>query len=267
MTGTAGAGLPAAELQDETVAAWELHIAATKQRIAAEFDDGERFLVLDFHEEAAKLRREVLAGRVVIERLEMLDDRGERIKVPGGAINHWLGAILVPNATLNDVLDGLQYDIPPHELQEDVLESRVLARDGDTLEFYTKVKVEAPLASAQFNTEHTVEYVRPGGDRAWSRIEATRMAELDEPGSLNERERPIGNDSGFLWRMKLYWRYVQVDGGVLVEVEQLTLSRSIPALARWVLSPIINGAPRAALSDTLEAIVKHLGTGVPADVQ
>ena len=32
--------------------------------------------------------------------------------------------------------------------------------------------------------------------------------------------------------MKLYWRYLQVDGGVLVEVEQLTLSRSIPALAR-----------------------------------
>ncbi len=63
------------------------------------------------------------------------------------------------------------------------------------------------------------------------------------------------------------WRYVQVDSGVLVEVEQLTLSRSIPALARWVLAPMINGAPRAALSDTLEAIVKHLGKGVPADVQ
>ena len=197
-TGAVGAGLLAAELHDETVAAWDLYIAAAEKRIAAEFDDGERFLVLDFHEEAAKLRSEVLAGRVVIERLETLDERGERIKVPGGAINHWLGAILVPNATLNDVLDGLQFDIPPHELQEDVLESRVLARDGDTLELYTKVQVDAPLASAQFNIEQTVEYVRPGGDRAWSRIEATRIAELDEPGSPNEREKPIGNDSGFL---------------------------------------------------------------------
>ena len=59
-----------------------------------------------------------------------------------------------------------------------------------------RVKLEAPLASAQFNIEQTVEYVRPGGDRAWSRIEATRIAELDDPGSPNEREKPIGNDSG-----------------------------------------------------------------------
>ena len=266
-TGAAGAGLLAAELHDETVAAWQLYLAATEQRIAAEFDDGERFLALDFHEEAAKLRREALAGRVVVERLRTLDEQGERFKVPKGAINHWLGSILVPNATLNDVLDGLQYDIPPHELHEDVLESRVLSRDGDTFELYVKVKLETPLTSAQLNIEQTVEYVRPGGDRAWRRIEATRIAELDEPGSPNEREKPIGNDSGYVWRMNLYWRYVQVDGGVLVECEQLTLSRSIPAIARWVLAPIINGAPRSALSDTLEAVAKHLGTGVPADGQ
>ena len=84
VTGTAGAGLLAAELQDETVAAWELYIAATEQRIAAEFDDGERFLVLDLHEEAAKLRRAVLAGRVVIERLETLERAGRVDQGAGG---------------------------------------------------------------------------------------------------------------------------------------------------------------------------------------
>ena len=200
-TSTAGAGLLAAELHDETVAAWQRYIAATEQRVAAELADGERFLLLDFREDAARLRREVLASGVVVERLHTLDEQGERFKVPKGTIQHWLGAILVPNATLNDVLDGLQYDIPPHELQDDVLESRVLARDGDTFELYVKVQLDAPMASAQFNIEQTVEYVRPGGDRARSRIEATRIAELDNPGSPNEREKPIGNDSGFLWRM------------------------------------------------------------------
>ncbi len=263
--GAAGAVLLAATLHAETVAAWDLYLAATEKRIAAELEDGERFLVVDFHEEAAKLRREALAGRVVVERLRALDEQGERFKVPKGSIQHWVGVILVPNASLNDVLDGLQYDIPPHELQEDVLESRVLERDGDTFELYVKVKIEAPLAKAQYNIEQTVEYVRPGGDRAWSRIEATRIAEIDDPGSSKEREKPIGNDSGFLWRMNLYWRYVQVDSGVLVECEQMTLSRSIPFFARLVLSPIINGAPRSALSDTLEAVAKHLGTAVPAE--
>ena len=263
--GTAGATLLAAELHEETVAAWDRYIAATEQRVAAELDDGERFLVLDFHEDGARFRREVLAGRAVVERLHTLDERGERFDVPKGTIQHWMGAILVPNAALNDVLDGLQYDVPPHELQEEtVLESRVLSRDGDKLDLYTRVLLDAPMTSAQFNMEQQVEYVRLGDGRAWSRVEATRIAELEDPGSANEREKPLGNDSGFLWRLKLWWRYVQVDGGVLIECEQVTLSRGIPRLARWFLGPIINGAPRSAMEDTLQALVRQFGSPAPA---
>ena len=262
--GCAGAGVLAAELQEQTVAAWERYLAATQQRVAAELDDGERFLAVDFHEDGARFRREALAGDVVIEGMRTHDERGERIRVPKGSINHLVGLILVPNAALKDMLDGL-HDIPPHELQEDVLDSRVLSRDGDAFELYVRVDLNAPMASAQFNIEQDVEYVRPGGDRAWSRIEATRIAELEEPGTPNEREKPIGNDSGYLWRMNLFWRYEQVDGGVLVECEQLTLSRGIPALARFFLAPIINGAPRDALEKTLRSIAEHLGSPAPTD--
>ncbi len=51
-----------------------------------------------------------------------------------------------------------------------------------------------------------------------------------EPGSIEanglaKREKPEGKDRGFLWRLNSYWRYQQVDGGVLVECESLTLSR------------------------------------------
>ena len=262
--GCAGAGLLAAELQEQTVAAWERYLAATRQRVAAELNDGERFLAVDFHEDGARFRREALAGDVVIEGMRTHDERGERIRVPKGSINHLVGLILVPNAALKDMLDGL-HDIPPHELQEDVLDSRVLSRDGDAFELYVRVDLNAPMASAQFNIEQDVEYVRPGGDRAWSRIEATRIAELEDPGTPDEREKPIGNDSGYLWRMNLFWRYEQVDGGVLVECEQLTLSRGIPALARFFLAPIINGAPRDALEKTLRSIAGHLGAPAPTD--
>ena len=262
--GCAGAGVLAAELQEQTVAAWERYLAATQQRVAAELDDGERFLAVDFHEDGARFRREALAGDVVIEGMRTHDERGERIRVPKGSINHLVGLILVPNAALKDMLDGL-HDIPPHELQEDDLYSRVLSRDGDAFELYVRVDLNAPMASAQFNIEQDVEYVRPEGDRAWSRIEATRIAELEDPGTPDEREKPIGNDSGYLWRMNLFWRYEQVDGGVLVECEQLTLSRGIPALARFFLAPIINGAPRDALEKTLRSIAEHLGSPAPTD--
>ena len=259
----AGASLLAAELHEETIAAWDRYIAATEQRVTAELEDGERFLVLDFHEDGARLRREALAGSLVVERMHSVDERGDRFDVPRGTVQHWLGAVLVPNAELDDVLNGLQYDIPPHELQEDVLESRVLSRDGDKLELYTRVQLDAPMASAEYNLEQMVEYVRLGGGRAWSWIEGTRIAELEDPGSPNEREKPIGNDSGFLWRLKLWWRYEQVDGGVVIECEQVTLSRGIPRLARWFLAPIINGAPRSAMEKTLQAMVDHLRPSAP----
>ena len=259
------AGLAAAELHDETVAVWERYVEGTERRVAAELDDGEHFLVLDFHEEAARLRREVLSGRTVIERLRTLDEQGERFDVPKGAIHHWLGAVLVPDATLNDVLDGLQYDVPPHDMQDDVLESRVLARDGNTSRIFLKVKREVAVVSAQYHMEHAVEYFRPGGARAWSRNVATRIAELDDPGSPNEREKPVGDDRGFLWRMNLYWRYAQVGAGVLVECEALTLSRSVPLLTRWFLSPMINRESRNAVSDTLEAVVRQFGGAELAD--
>ena len=264
-TAAAGTSLLAAELHEETIAAWERYIAATEQRVEAELDDGERFLLMDFHEDGARYRQEVLSGGMVVERLETRDEQGERINVPRGTIQHWLGAVLVPNAELNEVLDGLQYDIPPHELQKDtVLDSRVLSRDGDRLELYTRVLLDAPMASAQFNLNQAVEYVRLGRGRAWSWVEGTRIAELEDPGTPNEREKPIGNDSGYLWRLKLWWRYVQVDGGVLIECEQVTLSRGIPRLARWFLGPIINGAPRSAMEDTLHAFVEHLGSPASA---
>ena len=260
----AGAVLLAAELRQETIVAWDRYIAATEQRVTAELEDGERFLVLDFHEDGARFRREALAGSLIVERMHSVDERGDRFDVPRGTVQHWLGAVLVPNAELDDVLNGLQYDIPPHELQEDVLESRVLSRDGDKLELYTRVQLDAPMTSAEYNLEQMVEYVRLGGGRAWSWIEGTRIAELEDPGSPNEREKPIGNDSGFLWRLRLWWRYEQVDGGVLIECEQITLSRGIPRLARWFLAPIINGAPRSAMEKTLQAMVDHLRRPAPA---
>lgn len=257
----AAAGLAevrAADLTDVTVAAWNRYVAATEQRIERELAAGDRFLVLDFLDDAKRIRREALAGGPVIARMETRDERGERIKVRKGAVHHWRGVILVPNAGLDHVVDSLQYSVPPEELQSDVLESRVIERDGDTSRLFLRVSRKAVL-TLSYNTEHTVVYVRPGGGRAWMRSVATRIAELDDPGSPAEREKPVGRDRGFLWRMNLYWRYQQVDAGVLIECEVLTLSRSIPLLMRWMIGPIVNRETRSALSDTLRSMAARLG--------
>ena len=42
---------------------------------------------------------------------------------------------------------------------------------------------------------------------------------------------PEGDDHGYMWKLNSYWRYKQVDGGVLVEIESLTLSRDLPYMS------------------------------------
>ncbi len=258
------AALHAAELKEETLAAWTRYVEATEYRIAREIGEGDRFLVLDFHDDAGSMRRDVQAGQPVIWRAETVDARGESIDVPKGRIHHWLGAILIPNADVDHVVDGLQYSIPPHELQNDVLESHVLWRDGDELGTFLKLSRKA-VVTMHYNTEHAVEYVRPGGGRAWSRSESTRIAELDDFGSPDEREKPIGNDRGFLWRLNVYWRYEEVAGGVLMECEVVTLSRSIPLLMRWMVAPIVTREAHAALVDMLQSMRTKLDPGLPVD--
>ena len=121
------------------------------------------------------------------------------------------------------------------------------------------------VVTVHYNTEHQVEYRRHGTGRASSRSVATRIAELEDVGSAAEREKPIGRDRGFLWRLNAYWRYQEVAGGVIVECESVTLSRGIPAVVRWMVRPIINRTARSVLSETLGSMARVLPARVASD--
>ena len=73
--------------------------------------------------------------------------------------------------------------------------------------------------------------------------------ELAEAGTPQEREKKVGSDSGFFWRLNAYWRYEAVNGGVLIECESVSLSRSIPTLlgrsSRGAVEGIAQGVARA----------------------
>ena len=186
---------------------------------------------------------------------------GTPIKVPGGAIHHWRGAIFIQGVTLNDVLDGVQSPLRQEDLQEDVLESRVIERTADRMKVFLKLK-RKKFVTVHYNTEHDMRYARHDSARASSRSIATKIAELADVGSPTEREHPIGNDRGFLWRLNSYWRYEEVDGGVIVECESVTLSRSIPSVVRWMVAPMIRSTARESMARTLTSMQTRLVAGV-----
>ncbi len=266
--GVAAAGVPAsaAELHPRTVAAWNDYVASTERRIARELSAGGDFLGQDFDPDAEGVRRAVLDGEVPVARMRSRGPGGRTIDVPKGAIHHWRGSILVPGVTLDDVFHGVRSPLRQEDLQEDVLESRVLERDADRVRVFLKLR-RRKIVTVHFNTEHEMRYARHGAGRASSRSVATRIAELEDAGTPDEREKPVGVDRGFLWRLNSYWRYEQVAGGVIVECESITLSRSIPSLVRWMVKPLIESAARESMGRTLTSMKDRLlaGAGGGAD--
>jgi hypothetical protein len=147
---------------------------------------------------------------------------------------------------------------------DDVVASKLLGRDGDRLRVFLKLR-RTKVITATYNTEHSVEYRRISSTRASGRSVSTRIAELADAGTPREREKPPGDDSGYLWRLNAYWRYEQVGGGVLIECESVSLSRSVPALLRPFISGIVEGVARESLEKTLGSLrLALVGAAMPA---
>jgi len=185
--------------------------------------------------------------------MKTLNPRGRKIKVPAGTLHHWRGSVFIPDVELESVLAQVRYPAQQEDLQEDVLESRILEESEDSLRLYLKL-VRSKIVTVTYNTEHLIEYQQHGEGLASSRSVATRIVELDQAGTPAEREKPEGKDRGFLWKMNSYWRYQQVDGGVLVECESLTLSRGVPAILAPFVKSIINGVAKESMQRTLSSM-------------
>jgi hypothetical protein len=109
------------------------------------------------------------------------------------------------------------------------------------------------------NSEHEARFYRPGPGRVSGRIHSTRINEVEDPGTPSEREKPVGRDGGYLWRLNTYWRLVERDGGVYVECESVTLTRDIPIGFGWLIKPFVTSIPRESLEFTLNITRKSLG--------
>jgi hypothetical protein len=114
------------------------------------------------------------------------------------------------------------------------------------------------------NSEHEARFSSPAPDRAESRIYSTRIAEVESPDTPSEREKPVGRDGGYLWRLNTYWRFLERDGGTYIQCEAISLTRGIPFGLGWVVGPFVTSIPRESLTFTLETTRKALARG-PAD--
>lgn len=250
-----GADAAAADLQPRTLAAFERYRTVTEARLKRD----PSFLWIDGLPESR--RKPILAQihrrELAIERLEM-KDAGLEIDVPDGLIHHWIGTAFVRNATVDEALTILQnYDKHQQIYAPTVAASRLIDHDGDRYRFFLRF-VMKKVITVVLNSEHDGRFSRPARDRAEGWIVSTRIAEVDNPGTPAEREKPVGHDGGYLWRLNTYWRLLARDGGVYIQCESISLTRGIPIGLGWVVGPFVTSIPRESLTFTLETTRRHL---------
>jgi hypothetical protein len=251
----AGPALP--KLKTQTQEAFDRYVKRVEARNEGELKRGTDLLWVDGLPE--KQRAEAYAGlksgEVKMQKLEILHN-DKPMACPGGMIHHWTGAVFVPRAKLEDVLGVLEdYDKHSVYYAPDVERSKIESRDGDHFRVFLRFR-RHKVITVVLNTEHEVQYFHDAPGRAHSRSSAVRIAEVENAGKSDEREKALGDDGGFMWRMETWWRMEERDGGVYVQSEVASLTRDIPPGFGWMIKPFVTGIPKESLTFTLEATRK-----------
>jgi len=243
-------------LREATIQAFGNYVAKTESQNAESLRLGP-FLWVDSLQDRdriaafAKLR----AGEVELRRFS-INRAGGKNEVPGGMIHDWEGIIFIPGVKIDDVLRVLQdYDHHATYYAPDVASARIESRDGNQFRVFLRFR-RRKIVTVVLDTEHAVTYYRDSPLRAHSRSSAERIAQVEDPGGPREKEKPPGEDDGFLWRMETWWRMEERDGGVYVQNQVVSLTRDIPAGLAWLIEPFITNIPKETLDFTLQATRK-----------
>jgi putative flippase GtrA len=243
----------AAVLAPPTLAGWQEYVRLTELRIAGE--EPRQTAGAPNSEQWRRLR----AGELLLSQRETRRADGASIDIPDGAVHHWVGRVLLPGISLDRLLAELQAPTSRRWMPAEVRSFRVVSDGRDGLWVSMRVERDS-VVDVTYDIEHLVHYARHAAGHATSRSVSRRIVQVEDPGTPGEHGLPEGNDLGFLWRLNAYWRYVPVDGGVLVECESLALSRSVPALVRPLASPLVDRVSRESLANTLAALRDGFGS-------
>jgi hypothetical protein len=262
----------AAELSEPTNAAFDRYISLTEARITTDLNT-QRFFVIDRFPEAERNRmyEALRRGDIHIQQLHTTDD-GRALPMPGGLIHHWVGIAFIPGAKLQDTLAVLQDADRYQEIYKpSVRRSKLVSfREGAmqvSEQFYRKTIVTV-AANAEFDAEY--RFLTPS--RLVCESRSTRIAEVEHPGETTERELPVGNDHGYLWRLNSYWHLEERDGGVYLQMEFVSLSRTVPVMVLWAVQPFLKSVPHGVLETLLTTtrsavVARHAGSEKQAAMQ
>jgi hypothetical protein len=240
-----------AELKPETTAAYKKYIAALDTQMAAQNHSQSGFLWID---RDANRQQAVRRGEIVTQQVKSLS-------VPDGMIQHWIGGVFLPGATLAQVV-RVDQDYADYEkiYGPDVSRVQVLSHDGNHFVVAYRITKTKVLTAVE-DTVHAIDYMPLGPSRMAVQSRSESVRQVENAGKPSERDLAEGEGSGFLWAMNSYWRMEERDGGVYVECEAVTLSRDVPFGLGALVDPILQSFAEESLKKTITAKRQAVGSG------
>jgi hypothetical protein len=236
---------PAVALNTGTLQAWDTYIETSRSRMEERLTGAKPFLWI---EESEERRRLVRGGAIPVEPM----DGNGRTVVAGGLIHDWIGAVFVPATTPDQVVTKLdRYEDYRDFYKPTVIECRLLSRERDSRRYLLRYTRKVSFVTTIIDADYETRYFRPSPDRWWSVSQSTRIQEVEHRGRRDERLQPIGEGAGYLWRYYSITRVMEVDHGVVLEMETIALSRDIPAAVAWFVNPIVDRISRSTLITSL----------------
>jgi len=234
------------------VTAFNLYISAVESRLAQQHGSQGGFLAppaSGSNSETCSRR-----GELIVEHLAT----SAGTDLPGAMLHHWRGTAFAPGATAAD-FERLMKDFNafPRHFSPQVLHAKVLAQQGDHLQVVMRVSQQHVL-TVVMDTTYDVAFSKLDAQHGYSIARSTRISEIGSPGAAAEHALDSTREHGFLWRMNTYWSYEERDGGLYMQIESVSLTRSIPRGLGWAVGPFVESVPRESLEFTLRSACNAL---------
>jgi hypothetical protein len=227
----------------EATAAFNANVAKLESKLAQEHRSADVFMQMP--PDPGKLRQ----GELSIE--ELTPEGGKEIK--GAMLHHWRGTAFAPGASAPDFERLMRdYNRYPQLYAPQVISARVLNHNGDHYQVMLRVR-QKHVITVVLDTSYDVTFGKLDARHGFSISRSTKISEIEDEGTPHERALGENDSHGFLWRMNTYWTYEERDGGVYMQVESISMSRSIPTGLGWAVGPFVKSVPRESLEFTLRA--------------
>lgn len=189
------------------------------------------------------------AGELILE--DLTAPAGAEL--PGALLHHWRGTVFVASAKAADFEQLLRaVNAYPIHFSPQVLEARLLGQKDGHLLVWMRVG-QKHILPVVMDATYDVSFGRLDSQCRYSTSRSIQISEIDSPGKPGEHALSSQQEHGFLWRSNSYWTYQQQDDGLYLQIETVSLSRSIPSGLAWAIRPFVQSIPREALEFTLGA--------------